>query len=218
MHNQVSLDGAISGFQIDMGTYYGIVNDFKPEMYLVGSNTARSGIKIFSQGNSDETKEDFIKPENISGDHRPFWVIPDSEGKLEGLLHIFRKYEHCRDVIVLVSKETPDSYLQYLNDRQYTTIVSGEVKVDFKRAFNILEESYNFETILTDNGGLLSSVLFDKGLINQVSMIISPTLTDKKNPKLFRELKLGKRVISLEPTEVKILENKDIWLLLDVVK
>jgi len=121
-------------------------------------------------------------------------------------------------VIVLVSKETPDSYLQYLNDRQYTTIVSGEVKVDFKRAFNILEESFHFETILTDNGGLLSSVLFDKGLINQVSMIISPTLTDKKNPKLFRELKLGKRVISLEPTEVKILENKDIWLLLDVVK
>jgi hypothetical protein len=49
-------------------------------------------------------------------------------------------------------------------------------------------------------------------------LIVSPILTDKKNPKLFRELTLGKRVISLEPKNVKILENNCIWLLMDVVR
>lgn len=218
MHNQVSLDGAISGFQIDAGAYYSIVNSFKPGMYLVGSNTAKSGIKMFSKEIPEETEKDFKKPTPLPEDHRPFWVIPDSEGKLEGLLHIFRNYEHCRDVIILTSDEAPASYLQYLKHREYTTIIAGEVKVDFKKAFEKLEEIYPFKTMLTDNGGSLSSVLFDNGLIDQVSLIISPTLTDKKNPKLFRELKLGKRVISLEPKEVKLLENKNIWLLLDVVK
>jgi 2,5-diamino-6-(ribosylamino)-4(3H)-pyrimidinone 5'-phosphate reductase len=121
-------------------------------------------------------------------------------------------------VIILASVETPPSYLQYLKERNYTCIIAGKVKVDYPKAFLQLQESFAFETVLTDNGGVLSSVLFEKGLIDQLSLIVSPILTDKKNPKLFRELKLGKRVISLEPKEVKILENKCIWLLMDVVR
>jgi 2,5-diamino-6-(ribosylamino)-4(3H)-pyrimidinone 5'-phosphate reductase len=210
MHNQVSLNGAISGFQIDAGAYYKIVNDFKPEMYLVGSNTALSGIKLFSKGMAKEGEKDFRKPADVSGDQRPYWVIPDSEGKLEKLLHIFRNYEHCRDVIILATVETPASYLAYLKERNYTTIIAGEIKVDFQKAFKKLQERYNFDTVLTDSGGALSSVLFNKGLIDQLSLIVSPLLTDNKNPKLFRELKLGKRVISLKPIEVKILENNNI--------
>jgi len=218
MHNQMSIDGAISGFPIDTATYYKIVNDFNPEMYLVGSDTALAGIKMFSKGSVEETEQDFVKPVDVHGDRRPYWVIPDTTGKLEGKLHHFRNYEHCRDVIVLASVETPQSYLQCLLERNYTTIISGEVKVDFQLAFQQLSELYKFERVLTDNGGVLSAVLFNKGLIDQVSLIVSPIITDKKNPKLFREIKLGKRVISLEPKEVKVLENKSIWMLMDVVR
>jgi 2,5-diamino-6-(ribosylamino)-4(3H)-pyrimidinone 5'-phosphate reductase len=218
MHNQTSIDGAISGFPIDPGAYYKIVNDFKPEMYLVGSNTALSGIKMFAKSGVLESEKDFEKPVEKEGGNRPYWVIPDSTGKLEGLLHHFRRYEHCRDVIILASFETSPSYLQYLKERNYTTIIAGEVKVDYPKAFRQLQKSFSFETVLTDSGGVLSSVLFEKGLVDQLSLIVSPILTDKKNPKLFRELTLGKRVISLEPKNVKILENKCIWLLMDVVR
>jgi 2,5-diamino-6-(ribosylamino)-4(3H)-pyrimidinone 5'-phosphate reductase len=218
MHNQVSLDGAISGFQIDMASYYGIVNSYGAEMYLVGSNTAKSGIYLFSEEIPAETDNDFLKPEPIQNDNRPFWAIPDTEGKLEGLLHVFRRYKHCRDVIVFVSLETPPSYLKYLKDRNYDFIIAGEVKVDFRKAIGELQKLHPFTTMITDNGGSLSAVLFDKGLIDQISLIISPALTDNKNPKLFRELKLGKRIIKLEPTKAEILANKDILLLLDVNK
>jgi 2,5-diamino-6-(ribosylamino)-4(3H)-pyrimidinone 5'-phosphate reductase len=218
MHNQMSLNGAISGFQIDAGTYYKIVNDFKPEMYLIGSNAALSGIRLFSKGASEETQKDFEKPLPVPNDQRPYWVIPDSEGKLENQLHVFRNYEHCRDVIVLATDETPATYLRYLKERNYTTIVAGEIKVDFQKAFEKLHKSHPFETLLTDSGGMLSSTLFNKGLIDQLSLIISPVLTDKKNPRLFTELKLGKRLISFEPKEVKVLENNEIWMLLDVIR
>jgi len=137
---------------------------------------------------------------------------------LEGLLHVFRRYEHCRDVIVFVSQETPQSYLKYLADRSYDFIVSGVVKVDFEKAIGELQKTHPFSTMITDNGGTLSAVLFDQSLIDQISLLISPVLTDWKNPKLFRELKLGKRIVTLEPAKAEILPNKDILLVFNVIK
>ncbi len=218
MHNQVSLDGAVSGFQIDPGAYYKILNSFNAEMYLVGSNTAISGIQTFTKHISPEEPEDFEKPKTKADDQRPVWVIPDSEGKLQDLLHILRRYEHCRDIIILVSLQTPTSYLDYLNERNYTYLIAGEVKVDFKNAIQQLHQKFPFDTMVTDNGGTLSNILLEKSLIDQVSLIVSPTLTGKKTPKLFRELKLGKRVIKLNPVKAELLESKDILMLFDVVK
>jgi 2,5-diamino-6-(ribosylamino)-4(3H)-pyrimidinone 5'-phosphate reductase len=218
MHNQISVDGAIAGFQINPAAYNSIVNSFGAQMYLLGSETARLGIKHFGKKDLPESSADHQPPPPIPADHRPYWVIPDSEAKLMGQLHHLRQYAHCREVIILISAETPAEYRQYLQERQYPYFIAGEVKVDFKNAFDQLGKKYSYETMVTDNGGKLSTVLLDNALVDQVSLVVSPTLTDRKNPKLFRELKLGKRVIKLNPVKAEILESNDIWLLFDVAK
>lgn len=218
MHNQVSLDGAVSGFQIDPGLYYSIVNSYDAGMYLVGSATARQGIKMFSRNVPAEEPSDFEPTGDNKSKNSPIWVFPDSTGKLEGLLHVYRRYEHCRDVIVLVTVETPKSYINYLDQRNYRYYVCGEVKVDYKVAFEKISGDFSWETMITDNGGVLGAVLLENGMIDQISLIVSPTLTGKKTPKLFRELKLGKRVIKLKPRKAEIMESNDILLLFDVVK
>lgn len=218
MHNQISLDGAISGFQINPGAYYEILNTFDADMYLVGSNTAVSGILQFSKNIPAEEASDFKKPGIKVNDQRPIWVIPDSEGKLEGALHIYRRYEHCRDLLILISAKTPISYVKYLEERKYDYLIAGEVKVDFKKAFVQINEQFPFTTMITDNEGILSSILLENALIDNVSLLVSPTLTGKKQPKLFRNLKLGKRVIKLNPIKVEILESKDILMLYEVIK
>jgi 2,5-diamino-6-(ribosylamino)-4(3H)-pyrimidinone 5'-phosphate reductase len=218
MHNQISLDGAVSGFQIDPGTYYSILNSFGAQMYLVGSNTLLSGLKSMGKRFSPEEAEDFHKAAPQPNDKRPMWVVPDSEGKLQGFLHVYRRYEHCRDIVILVAVNTPPDYLKYLEERNYTYLVAGEKKVDFHSAFTQINQRYQTDTIITDNTGTLSSLLLEKALIDQISLIVSPTLTGKKPPKLFRELKLGKRVIKLKPLKAEILESEDLLLLFNVVK
>lgn len=218
MHNQVSLDGAVSGFQVDPGLYYSIVNSFNADMYLVGSATARQGIKMFSRNVPVEEPADFEANTENKNQKSPVWIFPDSTGRLEGLLHVYRRYEHCRDVIVLVTVETPKSYISYLEERSYKYYVCGEVKVNYRVAFEKISADFSWETMITDNGGVLSSVLLENGMVDQINLIVSPTLTGKKPPKLFRELKLGKRVIKLKPVKAEILESDDILLLFDVVK
>ncbi len=93
-----------------------------------------------------EEKKDFEKPNK--DDKLPYWMIIDTEGILKGLLHAYRLFEFCRDVIILVSKKTPNNYLAFLKERNYDYYIAGDKYVDFQKAFSYLESKYNIKTIL----------------------------------------------------------------------
>ena len=184
MHTQISLDGCVQGF-IDTGIYYSIANRFNSDMILFGSETVYTAAVQYPP----ETEKAFTKPIEKPDDNRLLWVIPDSRGRLRNL-HVFRDSEYCRDIIILVSKATPKSYLKYLRDRNYDFINVGEDYVDYAKAFEILYEKYNCRNIRTDSGGILTNVLLELGLIDEISLVISPCLVGVKHPHVFRSLSL----------------------------
>jgi len=197
-HNAISLDGSISGFSIDPGKYYTIAGSLHPDAMLVGSSTAKSGVEMYSDGIPDERPADFVKPRITEDDKRPYWVIPDSHGLLQGRLHIFRRFEYCKDVIVLLSEKSPESYVKYLMERNYDVIISGHEDVDLKKSLEILTQKYSCQIVLTDSGGNLNKVLLEAGLVDEISLIINPVLVDQRHPKLFRNLDLTSHAINLE--------------------
>jgi 2,5-diamino-6-(ribosylamino)-4(3H)-pyrimidinone 5'-phosphate reductase len=202
-HNAVSLDGAISGFTIDLEKYYAVAGSLNPDAMLVGSSTAKSGIEMYSDGIPDESPADFIKPKVASEDKRPYWVIPDSNGLLQGRLHIFRRFEHCKDVIILLSEKSPESYVKYLMERNYDVIISGHEDVDLKTSLEILANKYDCKVVMTDSGGNLNKALLEEGLVDEISLIINPVLVDQRHPKLFRGLNLPQKSIHLELLKVE---------------
>jgi len=44
MHNEISVDGSIINFEPNMELYYRLVRDYKADIHLVGSVTAKTGI------------------------------------------------------------------------------------------------------------------------------------------------------------------------------
>jgi 2,5-diamino-6-(ribosylamino)-4(3H)-pyrimidinone 5'-phosphate reductase len=204
-HNAVSLDGSISGFTIDLEKYYAIVSSLKPDAMLVGSSTAKSGIEMYSDGIPDESNADFVKPRITPEDKRPYWVIPDHNGLLQGRLHIFRRFEYCKDVIILLTEKSPESYVKYLMERNYDVIISGHEDVDLNHSLGILARKYDCKTVVTDSGGNLNKALLEAGLVDEISLIISPVLVDQKHLKLFRGLNLTKKPIQMELIAVESL-------------
>src|SRR5688572_25400987 len=118
LHNTVSLDGAFAGFDVDLGAHYARAASLRPDAHLIGADTARTGVEAFG-GPPPETAELRAPPLPDPGDRRPLWVIVDSRGQCEGLLHAFRGSRYCRDVAVLISERTPPSYTKYLDSRGY---------------------------------------------------------------------------------------------------
>jgi 2,5-diamino-6-(ribosylamino)-4(3H)-pyrimidinone 5'-phosphate reductase len=189
LYNSVSVDGAIKDFDVDIGLHYQLLGKLDADALLVGSDTAKSGIALFNKEVPPEEASDFNKPVIATDDTRLFWVIADSQGKLQGLMHVHRKSGYAKDIIVLVSKTTPQEYLDYLTARHYDFIVAGQDHVDFHLALEQLNSRYGMETVVTDSGGALSGILLDAGLVNEIQLLIAPEIVGKKAVNLFRNVK-----------------------------
>lgn len=211
MHTQISLDGGIRGFN-DTGIYYLIANKLNTDMVLFGSDTVFKAAEQYSP----ETEKAFIKPEVDPDDKRLVWVIPDSRGKLRNL-HVFRNSDYCKDIIILVSTSTPQSYLEYIKERNYDFIVAGDNHVDYEKALEILSSDYNCKTIRTDSGGILTNVLLEEGLIDEISMVISPCLIGTDIPNVFRSLSLPEKV-QLELISTEVIDHNYVSLIYKVLK
>ena len=210
MHNSISLDGSVIGFEVNMGLHYQIASGFKPDLYIVGSNTAKLGVDMFMAEVPAETKDDFKKPDFDPGDKRAYWVIPDSRGKMKGLLHTMRNSEFGKDVVILASRKTPDHYIKHLDERDYDYYIAGEDQVDFKEALNLLAKKYPARTILTDAGPILNCHLLELGLIDEISLLISPVMVGKDSLDVFAKLD---KSINLNLIQQKTYENDYIHLL-----
>jgi 2,5-diamino-6-(ribosylamino)-4(3H)-pyrimidinone 5'-phosphate reductase len=207
IHNSISLDGSLTGFEPHMGLHYRIAGQYQPQVHLIGSNTIRSGIEMFGGEVPPEEEADFLKPERQ--DNLPYWVIIDTRATLHGLLHTCRRFEYCRDVIVLVSEKTPGTYLDHLRERNYFYHKVGNEIVDLKEALVLLSERYEAKTILTDTGTILANLLINQGLADEISLLVHPVVVGEKSYNMFSDIKGN---INLELIKSEIMEKDYIWL------
>jgi len=185
IHNSVSLDHAVRGFEVDLGLHYGALLAFGPGAVLAGSATAKSGIEMFMDINEPETEADWHRPEVRLDDPRPVSVIVDSRGILKDLLHFYRNMEHTKDVIILVSEATPEDYLDYLSERDYPFIRCGKDRVDLKGAIRELGERFGITRVVSDSGPDLNDVLIREGIADTISLIVHPVIVGEGEKRLF---------------------------------
>ena len=216
MHNSISLDGSFTDFEVNMGLHYQIANNFKADANLIGSNTITAGIEIYGGEIPLESEADFTKPDRSVT--LPYWVIVDTKGITKGLLHTCRSFEFCKDVIVLISQQTNEDYMNYLKERDYDYLVCGTEHIDYGKALSALSTKYGIKTILIDSGPTLNRVLLSKGLIDEISLLVSPILVGCKSDKLLANINNGSKNINLKLLACENIEKELVLLRYDVLK
>jgi len=216
IHNTISIDGSTTGFTANLDVHYGILGSYEPDAMIVGSNTAKAGTQFFCEKIPPEEEADFKKPEIQPDDTRAYWMIADSRGILEGMMHVFRRSDYSKDVIVLVSEKTPEPYINYLRERNYDFIRAGAERVDVRQALEIANEKYGFKLVVSDSGGILNSILLEQGLVEEISLVLTPEIVGKNGTNLFRGIE--KSEIQLELVRNEIVEKKYVHLVYRVLK
>lgn len=213
IHNSISIDGSLTNFEPNMSLHYQIAGYYKPDVHLIGSNTIKKGIELYEDDIPREEKKDFEKQDRSK--ILPYWVIIDTHGKLKGLLHTCRRFEFCKDVIILVSEKTPKNYLNYLKERNYEYHIVGKDNVNLKKALKLLSAKYKIKTILTDTGRILGNLLLNQGFVNEISLLIHPVIVGKKSYNMFSYINKN---LKLKLIKKVTLENEYIWFVYKVKK
>ena len=216
MHNTITVNGAVDNFPCNLELHYRIAGEYKADLSLVGSTTAKLGIEMYMDKIPPETGKDFIRPVIETGDKRSFIAFTDSRGILKGLLHVYRNFEFCKDVIVIITDNTPQDYVDYLKERQYCYFKAGKDRVDIEKALEHLYEVYRTRIVISDSGAALNGVLLNRGLVDEISLIITPLLVCKSSLKLFEHLDLNQDNINLEMEKCEQLDKDNVHLLYKV--
>jgi 2,5-diamino-6-(ribosylamino)-4(3H)-pyrimidinone 5'-phosphate reductase len=188
MHNQISLDGSLTNFPVNMELHYQLLGTFNADAHLIGSNTAKTGLDHFLEKIPKETPKDQLPTTPNPQDPRPYWILIDSHAQMHNLLHIFRQYDYCKDLILLLTPNTPQTYQTYLKKRKYNIITTGNNHINLKESLEKLHTIYNINTIVTDTGPTLNSILLQHKLLDEISLIIAPNIVGKKQLNLFNKL------------------------------
>jgi len=215
IHNTISIDSSIKNFECDIGLHYQIAGNYEADAHLIGSITAKTGLEMYSGIIPPEKESDFKKKEWKMYDKRPFWILVDTKGILKGLIHMYRRFEYCKEVIVLLSADSPIDYINYLKERDYEFIISGKDQIDFPIALDTLYTKYNIKRILTDTGGTLNSVLLEKKLVDEISLIIAPSIVGEKSQYLFKSLR-NNNALNLKLNRVEVREKNYVFIRYDV--
>jgi 2,5-diamino-6-(ribosylamino)-4(3H)-pyrimidinone 5'-phosphate reductase len=172
LHNTISLNGAITGFQADMGLHYGIAMKHGAQAFLVGAGSILSANEEIPENVRYEIPEKISDPK----DKRPYWVVVDSGGRLIHCLQYYRQMEYIKDIMVMTSEATPYNYRKFLHDNRFTAIQAGVGHVNIKKALELLYEDHDIKTVVTDCGPTLAAILLEQNLVSELSLILSPTL------------------------------------------
>lgn len=216
LHNSVSLDGRIVGFNIDMGLHYELMGQFKIDVQLAGSETLLSQEEEIPPGDVEVGKPPEIDPD----DDRPMLVVPDSSGRIR-FWHFLCKQPYWRDILVLCSRSTPKEYLEFLEKRYIKYIITGEDKVDLRSALEELNSKYGVKTILLDSGGTLNGVMLREGLVSEISILVHPALVGgTTNKSIFRgpDLTSNDDVIKLKFINSEKKKDNMVWLRYEIIK
>jgi 2,5-diamino-6-(ribosylamino)-4(3H)-pyrimidinone 5'-phosphate reductase len=158
-HVAVSVEGATTGFEPDLGRFYQLAGTWQEDLTLAGSDT------ILAQEPALATATGPGPAEN-----GPLLAVVDGRGRVREW-EALRNAGHWSDVLALHAAATPPRPV----GRAVAEVVSGGDRVDLAAALAAFTER-GIRTVRVDSGGALIGALLGAGLLDEISLLMHPRL------------------------------------------
>ena len=206
LHTEVSVDGRMDHLGSDDFLYYRLIADWRVDAMLSGSNTMLAAYP-------DPDSGDEPAPPEKSPDLQRL-VIVDSRGRIRSWRQI-QQSPWWGEVMLLCTAATPRAYVEQVKALGVDVLIAGQERVDLAAALEMLYTRYGVRVVRTDTGGALHGVLLRAGLVDEISVVLAPTLIGGTSPRSFfvaPDLESDDGVIGLRLLDVENVEGDFVWL------
>jgi 2,5-diamino-6-(ribosylamino)-4(3H)-pyrimidinone 5'-phosphate reductase len=156
-HAAVSLDGATTGFEPDIGRFYALAGTWSEDVTLAGADT------ILAQEAALDTA-----PRPGPAADGPLLAVVDGRARVTRW-DALREVGHWRDVLALSCAQTPPRV------GSPPQLVAGTDRVGLAEVLAELARR-GAATVRVDSGGTLTGALLAAGLVTEVSLLVHPVL------------------------------------------
>ena len=218
IYNNVSLDGRINGFNADKKLYYQLASQWKLDAVLMGTDTLLRKFNLKSDKLHESKNFEF--PEVDKNDSRPLLIVPDSRGRIRHWNQVFAM-GLFKDILVLCSRSTPQEYLNFLDERFIKYMVIGYEKVNLGTALEEINMQFGVKSLRVESGGKLNGVLLRDDLVDEVCVLIHPTLVGGTSPNsiyIAPDLTSTEGILDLKLLKIEKLKNEIILIHYRIMK
>jgi 2,5-diamino-6-(ribosylamino)-4(3H)-pyrimidinone 5'-phosphate reductase len=159
-HVAVSLEGATTGFEPDVGLFYELAGTWREDVTLAGADT------ILAQ-------EELLASAPVPGPapDGPLLAVVDGRGRVSCWEEL-RAAGHWSDVLALHAEATAPRPAA----RSVRELVAGAEKVDLDAVLETLGDREGAQIVRVDSGGTLIGALLEADLLDEVSLLVHPCL------------------------------------------
>lgn len=166
LFNAVSLDGRTTGFEVDLGLFYGIAQGFGEDATLAGCDTLLAA----TPADAGDSAAD-----SATAKDGPLLVAVDSRGRLTNWSYWTAQPMWTR-WISLGSERTPKAHLDRLERAGVRALRFGDDRVDIATALDTLAKEYDIGRLRVESGGHLNGALLAAGLADELHLLVHPVL------------------------------------------
>lgn len=197
-HLAVSLDGATTGFEVDLGRFYGLAGTWREDVTLTGADT------ILAQ-----EAELSARPGPGPAPDGAVLAVVDGRGRVRSW-EALRNAGYWRDVLALFAESTPPRPAAWGVEE----LVAGRERVDLAAVLADLG-ARGAQVVRVDSGGGLVGALLDLGLVDELSLLVHPVIVgDARAPRWFGSAGVSRR---LEPIGATAVDDASLWVRYGVV-
>lgn len=215
-HMAVSIDGKIildnwtPEDAVPLGLFESLYDEIEADAWLIG----RVSAEFYASKTPLIVKTDKKHPRTswfaTSLNARCRCIVLDPNGKLSW----DTPTADGSSIIVVLTESVSDACLEALRISGVSYIFGGRDEIDLKRMLKILSDEAGINTILLQGGAITNGSFLEQGLIDEISMVISPVLDGSaKTPGILSVNKVGLHHIECISLEgISKLEGESVWL------
>ncbi|RZL12964.1 MAG: RibD family protein, partial [Pedobacter sp.] len=187
-------------------------NSFENQAWMVGRKTLEKDFneRLDLQSikpSPNISREAFIGDPNATS----FVIALDSKGKLG-----WDSNEIDGDhVIVILTEDISNDYLNYLKLKNISYVFAGKNRVSFKVALEKIGELFPIRTIMLEGGGHINGAMLQEDLIDEISIVLLPVIDATSHSPTTFEIPVplhDKENQNLSYQSVEQLDNGVLWL------